>query len=186
MINIRLSSLTPLLYQNFLFTSITFRTHEVEEGLNNAPRTLYVKGYPTDDPDVTIDSIRETFSEYGKILMITKRRLTSKTFKGSVFIEYENKECVDKAVEATHKNGVVQLKFKGKEFACIMRFEEWFENHKKKAALLKDKKEKKLKEKQKEDETKKRKVDGGAETKNLQTMRMKTHPQRRRLNVNVK
>jgi hypothetical protein len=128
------------------------------ENVDSLPRILYVKGYPTDDPDVNIDSIKVMFSEFGKCSMITMRKETTnpkavkealakgleekkeKKFKGSAFIEYDSEEAVAKAVAACNTDGKCSKKFKDKEFLCIIPFTEWHTNKKKKAKVQKDKK----------------------------------------------
>ena len=62
------------------------RTHALTD-YENKPRMLYIKGYPVDDEDVNIDSIKDRFSEYGQVLMVTMRKMEvegKKKFKGSV------------------------------------------------------------------------------------------------------
>mmetsp|Transcript_25510 Transcript_25510/g.37649 ORF Transcript_25510/g.37649 Transcript_25510/m.37649 type:complete len:350 (+) Transcript_25510:83-1132(+) len=94
---------------------------------NSKECTLYVKGYPTSDPDVTIESITEQFSPYGKVCMVRLRKDNSKAFKGSCFIEFEKSESVDAAIEAAHKDGVVTLSYKDTPFLCVMKLGEWLE-----------------------------------------------------------
>lgn len=92
-------------------------------------KTLYVKGYPVDDTDLTIDSISEQFSVYGKVVMVRLRRdHTTKLFKGSAFVEFETVESMENAIKLTHKDdnaNEVILTYKDKPFVCIMRIEEW-------------------------------------------------------------
>ena len=66
-------------------------------------RTLYVKGYPVDDADVTIESISDAFKGYGKVLMVRLRKdPRTKAFKGSAFVEFDKPECVKAAVDAAY------------------------------------------------------------------------------------
>jgi lupus La protein len=109
------------------------------------PRTLYVKGFPTDDKDVNIESIEKQFSEYGNVLRVGLRKdFTSKTFKGGAFIEYDSEEAVVRACAAAHKAAeteggkpTVIIGFKGKIFDCVMPYPEWLHNHTAKLAKLK-------------------------------------------------
>jgi len=96
-------------------------------------RTLYVKGYPIDDAEVTIESVVEQWKTYGKILLVKMRsdRVTKK-FKGSCFIEYEKEESVAAAVAASYgeqkadsKDKEVTAVYKGQPFLCVMFFTEW-------------------------------------------------------------
>ena len=68
-------------------------------------RTLYVKGYPLDDADVTIESVAEEFKGFGKIQYVRLRKDPgTKKFKGSVFVEYDNKDSVGAAVKAAYSS----------------------------------------------------------------------------------
>ena len=76
------------------------RANALPEEDMSKPRTLYVKGYPTDDVTITIDTIAEQFGVYGKVCMVRVRKDEHKKFKDSCFIEYANEESVKTAVEA--------------------------------------------------------------------------------------
>jgi lupus La protein len=104
---------------------------------DSAARTLYVKGFPTDDSDVTIDAIAKMFSPYGNILLVKMRRLVDKSFKGSCFIEYRDVDSIKLATEAAYEGGTMKLFFKDKPFDCVMSFSAWLERKK----LKKDKKD---------------------------------------------
>ena len=99
---------------------------------DSAARTLYVKGFPTDDSDVNIESISSLFSAYGTILFVKMRRLADKTFKGSCFIEFSEIDSVNKANQAANEGGIMQLTFKEKPFDCILPFSQWLHNKNKK------------------------------------------------------
>ena len=45
------------------------RNAELPANDDSGARTVYAKGFPTDDKDVTIEAIAEKFSAYGKVLM---------------------------------------------------------------------------------------------------------------------
>lgn len=99
---------------------------------DSALRTLYVKGYPTDDAEVTIDSVREQLSVYGPINYVKLRRETggeNAVFKGSVFVEFSKEEDLQKAYKAANEGGSVQLSYKGTPFLCVIPFNEWHKNH---------------------------------------------------------
>ena len=122
-------------------------------------RTLYVKGYPISDADVTIESITETFSKYGKVLMVRMRKTKEKEFKGSCFIEFEKIEDVEVANNAANEGGTMQLSFKDTPFLCILPFVEWLAKKKAKSERKKNKTfDPKVGEK--------RKADGGEEDAN--------------------
>lgn len=104
------------------------RSNPLPEDDTSKERTLYVKGYPTDDASVTIDSISEQFAVFGKITMVRLRKDTdSKSFKGSCFVEYEVPESVAAAVQGSHNGAEVTLTYKDKAFECIMPLKAWLE-----------------------------------------------------------
>lgn len=84
----------------------------------SAERTLYVKGYPTDDADVTIESITEYFSAFGKVNMVKLRKTLEKTFKGSVLVEFGSVAEMEAALKATHE-------YNGKPFVQVSTFADW-------------------------------------------------------------
>ena len=51
------------------------RSAELPEADMSKPRTLYVKGFSLEDTGVTIESISEHFSTYGKVMMVRLRRI---------------------------------------------------------------------------------------------------------------
>jgi hypothetical protein len=51
------------------------RNAELPADDNSMLKTLYVKGYPTDDPDVTIESVTAQFSTYGKVNLVHLRKI---------------------------------------------------------------------------------------------------------------
>eukprot|EP01038_Epipyxis_sp_PR26KG_P016694 gene16694-22834_t len=98
----------------------------------SAARTIYVKGYPIDDATITIESIGEQFSVYGKVCLVRMRRFPStKDFKGSVFIEFETEDHYKAALAASKgPDGQVILGYKETPFLCVMPFIEWLERKK--------------------------------------------------------
>lgn len=102
------------------------RNAELPANDDSGVRTLYVKGYPTEDADVTIEAVSKQFSEYGKVLMVRMRReKLSKALKGSCFIEFDSAQAVADAVAAANKDGAVQIGFKDNKFLCVMPYTEW-------------------------------------------------------------
>lgn len=72
-------------------------------------RSIYAKGFPLET--TTLDSVTDFFTNAGfKVLSVRLRRtLTNKEFKGSVFVELESKDEVEKAVAAGLKIDDVPL-----------------------------------------------------------------------------
>ena len=93
-------------------------------------RTLYVKGYPLDDADVTIESVGDAFKEYGKVLMVRLRKDSrTKKFKGSAFVEFDKPDCVKAAVDAAYTDKEDEKKctmcYRETPFLCVMHTTEW-------------------------------------------------------------
>ncbi|XP_006869238.1 PREDICTED: lupus La protein-like [Chrysochloris asiatica] len=63
-------------------------------------RTVYIKGFPT---DATLDNIKEWLEDKGQVLNIQMRRTLHRTFKGSIFVVFENIESAKKFVETGQK-----------------------------------------------------------------------------------
>ena len=105
------------------------RTSELPATDNSKECTIYVKGYPTDTDEVTIDSVREQFSPYGEVALVRLRREpASRTFKGSVFVEFKEKDSALAALAAAHNaEGAVTLTYKDKPFDCVMSLQDWVE-----------------------------------------------------------
>lgn len=116
------------------------RSKSLPEHDDSVARTLYVKGYPVDDSDVSIDSVTEQFSCYGNILMVRMRKdLETKGFKGSLFIEFETAESMLAAKSAANDGEPVgvKLSYKGTPFLCVMALADWLERKKAKKDRLK-------------------------------------------------
>ena len=109
------------------------RNAELPANDDSMVKTLYVKGYPTDDPDVTIESVISQFSAYGKVNLVHLRKIKlTKAFKGSCFIEFENESSVADAVAAAHEEGSttdVRIGYKGMKFLCVLPYVEWRKRH---------------------------------------------------------
>lgn len=97
---------------------------------NSMLKTLYVKGYPTDDPDVTIESVTSQFNTYGKVTLVHLRKIKlNKSFKGSCFIEYDQESSVADAVAAAHNGTDVIIGYKETKFLCVLPYVEWRKRH---------------------------------------------------------
>ena len=90
-------------------------------------RTLYAKGYPIGDDDVTIENISSIWNTYGKVMMVRMRRQADKTtFRGSLFVEYDSEESMKKAIDAAHdKDNKITMKYKDTELLCVMPLADW-------------------------------------------------------------
>ena len=86
-------------------------------------RTLYAKGYPIGDDDVTIENISSIWNTYGKVMMVRMRRQADKTtFRGSLFVEYDSEESMKKAIDAAHdKDNKITMKYKDTEMLSAMQ-----------------------------------------------------------------
>jgi lupus La protein len=105
------------------------RASELPVTDSSKQRTLYVKGYPVDDAEVTHDSIINQFSEYGKVNMVRLRRdPATKQFKGSCFVEFAEEASLAAAVAAANKDNEVVIGYKGTPFLCVMTIEQWLKN----------------------------------------------------------
>eukprot|EP01031_Cornospumella_fuschlensis_P039060 gene39060-47521_t len=111
------------------------RAEPLPETDESASRTLYIKGYPVDDADVTIESIRAQWETYGKVLYVKMRTFrdretNARKFKGSVCVEFDSAESVGKAVAAANEDGKVVLGFKEKKFVQVSTFADWYNSKK--------------------------------------------------------
>ena len=118
------------------------RKDALPENDTSKTRTLYVKGYPIDDPDVSIESIQKDFSIFGKVLMVRCRKDPhTKKFKGSCFIEFSSEEEMKNAVDTANRNPEdVRIAENGVKFDCVLTLSEWLERKENKRKLLKEKK----------------------------------------------
>lgn len=106
------------------------RNAELPADDNSMLKTLYVKGYPTNDPDVTIESVTAQFSTYGKVNLVHLRKIKlNKSFKGSCFIEYDQESSVADAVAAAHDGTDVIIGYKETKFLCVLPYVEWRKRH---------------------------------------------------------
>jgi lupus La protein len=128
------------------------RKRPLPEEDESRAKSLYAKGFPTDDETITIDFLTEWFSKHGSVVMIRMRKDHHRKFRGGVFVEFETKEEMEKAVEcalAEPKVGSEQAqrdvvwKFKDTPLLCVMPMEEWILKHNaKKKRIAASKKEK--------------------------------------------
>jgi lupus La protein len=118
------------------------RASDLPESDTSRARTLYVKGYPLEDTSITIESVCAEFKHHGNINMVRLRKEpTSKTFKGSCFIEFDNEESVAKAVASAHgEDGLVTLSYKETPFLCVMTLNHWLTNKENKKLKLAERK----------------------------------------------
>jgi lupus La protein len=116
------------------------RTEPLPDLDTSADRTLYVKGFPLDDNDVTIEEIAEQFSTFGKVLYVRLRRDNDKKFKGSCFVEFSSESEMQAAHTAANLNETMNLKFKDTPFLCVIPFKVWHSNKQAKYSKRKDEK----------------------------------------------
>jgi len=103
------------------------RIHELNPIDTSKERTLYAKGYPTDDSDLTIDQITEIFSNFGNVMMVRLRKdKISSKFNGSCFVEFKTEEEMKSAVAAAHdEDGKIKMKYKDSTLLCVLPLAEW-------------------------------------------------------------
>lgn len=69
-------------------------------------RSLYAKGWIATDPEPSVESIEELFAPYGKVILVRIRKWHDENhalhFKGSVFVEFENAESMERAAADKH------------------------------------------------------------------------------------
>src|SRR3546814_682284 len=92
--------------------------------LKRRQRTVYVKGFDPEDADATIERIQEFFSSFGRVLYVRLRREPeTKQFKGSCFVEFEDREKAEACV-----NSASTITWKDKAFACVIHLADWLSN----------------------------------------------------------
>ena len=102
------------------------RKGEMPEGLSNwRYRTLHVRGWPVDGVEPETEKVEGLFDKFGKILSVKMRRWQEdskfvegkqrKHFKGSLFVEYDSAEAVEKAIKNKFRIGMVVKDEEGKE-----------------------------------------------------------------------
>lgn len=81
-------------------------------------RTVYVKGFPL---ETTLDEIQEFVNPHGDIKNILMRRMKKeKSFKGSIFVTFADKESAEKFANDTETS-----KFNGNELVKLMQDAYW-------------------------------------------------------------
>jgi len=64
-------------------------------------RSVYAKGFPGEETGVSIDTITEVFSKYGRVLSVRQLRThKEKKLKGCAYIEFSSDEEAIKVIEA--------------------------------------------------------------------------------------
>lgn len=82
------------------------RTTPVPDSQEWHGRSLYAKGWIATDPEPSIQAVETLFAPYGKVTSVRIRRWGdesgSRHFKGSVFVEFENAEAMERAASDKH------------------------------------------------------------------------------------
>jgi lupus La protein len=81
------------------------------------PRSVYAKGFGEETPSTQFD-IEAFFAEHGTTNAVRLRRTDDKTFKGSVFVEFDSEETAKKFLESDPKPA-----YKGKELQIMSKKE---------------------------------------------------------------
>lgn len=81
------------------------------------PRSVYVKGFGEETPSTQFD-IEAFFAEHGTTNAVRLRRADDKTFKGSVFVEFDTEATAQKFLELDPKP-----QFKGKDLQVMSKKE---------------------------------------------------------------
>jgi lupus La protein len=81
------------------------------------PRSIYAKGFGEETPSTQFD-IEAFFAEFGTTNAVRLRRHDDKTFKGSVFVEFDNEETAQKFLEKDPKP-----EYKGKALQIMSKKE---------------------------------------------------------------
>lgn len=82
------------------------------------PRSVYAKGFGEETPSTQFD-IEAFFSEFGTTNAVRLRRSDDKTFKGSVFVEFDSEDTAKQFLEKTDPKPA----FKGKELQTMSKKE---------------------------------------------------------------
>jgi hypothetical protein len=92
---------------------------------DSANRTLYAKGFPTDDADVTLESVTNLFAPFGKLNYVKLRRDMSGGLKGSVFVEFSTEAELQAALDGSIKDGAIVLSWKDKPLVEVSTYNDW-------------------------------------------------------------
>jgi lupus La protein len=118
--------------------------------------TLYVKGFPTDDADVSIESIGKEFEKFGEVKLVRmKKDVKTKAFRGSAFIEFGDPSNVEAACKAAYEEDktTVKLTYKEKPYLCVLSLTDYLERKKKARKEMKDKSDKDPKKRKRVEES---------------------------------
>lgn len=102
--------------------------------------TLYVKGFPINDPDVTIEAVAEEFGKFGEVKFVRfKKDPHTRAFQGSAFIEFGDPASVELACKSAYEEDrtTVKLTYKGNPYACVLPLTEWLQKKKAKLQSIK-------------------------------------------------
>jgi lupus La protein len=101
--------------------------HEVQKVFEDAAmaRSVYVKGFGPEGPSTQFD-IEAWFSNFGPTNQVRLRRTQDKSFKGSVFVEFDSEETAKKflATDPAPKYNGRELIFKSKKQYCDEKVED--------------------------------------------------------------
>ncbi|KZT68546.1 hypothetical protein DAEQUDRAFT_738607 [Daedalea quercina L-15889] len=102
------------------------RRSEVKKPKDQFERSIYAKGFSTEENGETQTMLEDYFNKYGRTNAVRMRRTEEKTFKGSVFVEFADFTSVEAFLNADPKpswNGE-ELKIMTKEAYCEMKIKE--------------------------------------------------------------
>jgi len=104
------------------------RKTEVKPPVNVLDRSVYAKGFGTDDKGGELQKeLEKLFSKWGTVIAVRLRREKDKQFKGSVFVEYLEEDSAKAFLDAPASdkrwNGESLLTY-SKEKYCLMKMEE--------------------------------------------------------------
>jgi lupus La protein len=101
-------------------------------------RSVYVKGLPDESAGVSIESLADYFSSFGKVLSVRLRRDTDKSFKGKAYVEFATQTEADNAAKDKNQTWGTEKK----PFEIFTKTQH-FEVRKQKSKAVKDEKKRK-------------------------------------------
>jgi lupus La protein len=90
------------------------RVEAPPETINSRARTIYVKGFGYDNPELTIDLVLSIFAQFGEVAYVRVRRTEEKKARGSVFVEFATEEAAQAALA-----GKDSVRYKGEPFDMV-------------------------------------------------------------------